>query len=190
MTPINPNWLPQGTHWGLNIRHHPINTGPMTPGAGHKIVLHTTEGSTLAGADATLRGNDDEPHFLIDKNGTVIQFVALNQFSKALRHNGPPTNTAGCIQIEMVGFAATPPTWFSKIGALCCLIEHRVNVPRRVPHAFAEPGHAVRFGGAQFLKVTGYVGHEHVPENDHVDPGAFDIHAMFTEMQKLTGEHR
>lgn len=183
------NWLPTGDHWGLHISRKVVSTGPMVKG-GHKIIWHTTEGSGLDGADTTLRSNGDEPHFLLDTHsGKCIQYVALREFSKALRHpNGTPeTNRAGCIQVELVGFARETPKWtdaqLRKIAGLACLIEHRVSVPRHARAKFAYG--APRLSAQVFPDAAGHLGHMHVPNNDHVDPGALNIQRVFELMAEL-----
>lgn len=185
------NWIPTGTHWGLHITRKPVHTGDMLSGSGHKIIWHTTEGSGFDGADSTLRTNGDEPHFLLDTHtGKCIQYIGLSQFGKALRHPGgtPETNRAGCIQVELVGFARETPKWttaqLKKVAALACLIEHRVNVPRHARGKFA-PG-AARLSARVFPDAAGHLGHMHVPNNDHVDPGALNIEKVFDLMDALT----
>lgn len=189
---MNKDWLPTGSHWGLTISHRTVVTGPMVP-SGHKFVWHTTEGASFDGADSTLRGNGDEPHFLIDMHtGKVIQYVALSQYSKSLRHPGgtPETNRAGCIQVEILGFASESPNWtdaqMRKLAALAVLVEHRVSIPRMHPYIFA-PGHRATPQG--FITAKGHLGHEHVPNNDHVDPGKMRIHTLFNLMAEVEKAH-
>jgi hypothetical protein len=176
---------------GRAIQHAPIVTGPMVPGAVPKIVLHTTEGSSLEGANTTLTENQDEPHFLLDtQSGECIQYVSLEQFSRSLEHpvGTPSTNAGGCIQIEMVGFAADTPDWsahqYHTIAELCYLITGHVPVMPTADKKFVAEG-AERVGQSHWVRAHGFFGHEHVPNNTHTDPGAFDIEHLFRSMHSL-----
>lgn len=197
MAKIDDNWLPVGLHWGLTITHNDIGeTGRMPGGEGQKTVLHTTEGPTFAGADETLRQNGDEPHFLLDpKTGKVVQYIALSQLGKALQHppGTPETNRANAVQIEMVGYAADTPKWtttqLTHVAALCSLISHRTGVRQRAPVPFHAAGLAKRLNPYAWQYAEGYYGHEHVPNNDHEDPGAFPISQMFNLMNVLRSTH-
>lgn len=182
--------LPSGEHGGLTIKHSVSRTGPMVYGAGHKIVLHTTEGAGIDGAFSTLVANNDRPHFLLDTHsGECIQMVALDQYAEALVHpaNTPETNRAGCIQIEMVGFAAETPKWtahqYHMVAELCSMINKQYPVSMINDKAFRN--RASRVAPDNWLRAHGYFGHEHVPNNDHVDPGAFDIEHLFRSMKSL-----
>jgi hypothetical protein len=176
-------WLPTGRHWGLNISHFPVNdAGALLLSAGDKGILHTTEGSFIS-AHSIFRTGSDIPHVLIDLySARVIQYAALDRCVKTLVHShGPETNRAGCRQIEIAGFASQSPVWpttyYERLGALAVLIEHRSGIPRRCRHPFtASPTHqAKRLTPLGFVRAAGWLGHEHVPNQDptnHWDPGS------------------
>lgn len=194
MSGISLDWLPVGTHWGLHIQHKPSQSAGGFVASGRKIVWHTTEGSGIDGADSALRANGAEPHFLLDsQSGRLIQYVGLRSASRSLRHPAgtPDTNRAGCIQIELVGFAAHTQNWSSlqlkRCAALVCLIEHRVKVPRRAPRMFA-PG-VPRVEGHAFVSASGHFGHMHVPGNDHWDPGKLPIQRIFSLCNSVAHDH-
>jgi hypothetical protein len=207
MTTVDKAWLPTGHHWGLTIHHVPTNNGGTIAHGNPAMVLHTTEGGTLGGAESTLFANSDEPHVAIDTlTGIVHQYIPFNQSSRALAHPAgtPETNRAGQkIQIEIVGFTqavggpATHPNAaagrsinYSHLAALCCLIEHRVDIPRLVVVPFLRPGHTYRLDPVQWMNAHGYVGHSMCPNNDHEDPGALDTARLFLSMGAQTRAHR
>lgn len=186
---MNDLWLPTGNHWGLNISHERRpDAGEFVP-SNHKLTLHTVEGTSFSGARSTLIANRDEPHILVSVDGkTVRQFIPFNRSSKSLAHPSgtPETNRAGCIQIEICGFAHDSHNWtegkMSRLAALCVLIEHRVNIERRTHCKWQSD--VTRIPAEKFANWKGYIGHMHVPNNDHVDPGRFQI----TELFRLMGE--
>jgi hypothetical protein len=164
------------------------NAGAYTGGK-PKIVHHSTEGATFAGALAAFRANDDFPHFTDSfENGVYVvhQHIALSKASRSLEH--PPgtseTNRDRCIQIEHVGFAKhmhdIPLGYIKGIAALCRFIEHQFGVKRQASFAFTPVGTAHRLTPAQFHAYSGHLGHQHVPNqpSGHSDPGLLPIKAI------------
>lgn len=174
---MDRNWLPEGRHWGLRIEHRRLNdAGPFT-GGGHKLIWHTTEGAGMDAMWRVLRDKDAAPHFLIDPGGgyaPVYQCIPLNMAARALEHPAgtPETNRANCIQVEIVDFAKNAKDWghviYRDLGALAALIDHRFNI-RRGYRPFTVPAKKVTPAG--FVRATGHMGHSHVPNNSHWDPG-------------------
>ena len=174
---MDQNWLPEGHHWGLKIEHKMLpNAGPMT-GGGHKLIWHTTEGTGMDRMWNVLRDKNAAPHFLIDPGGgdaPVYQCIPLNRAARALEHPSgtPETNRANCIQVEIIGFAKDADEWghviYRDLGALAALIDHRFNI-RRGYRPFTVPAKKVTPLG--FVRATGHMGHAHVPNNNHWDPG-------------------
>ena len=74
-----------------------------------KIVHHTTEGGSAAGAIATYKQTRAYPHFTVE-NDVVYQHVDTDTAVTALEHHPgtPETNRSHAIQIELVGFAGKP----------------------------------------------------------------------------------
>jgi hypothetical protein len=174
---MDRNWLPEGHHWGLKIEHRPLpDAGPFV-GGGHKLIWHTAE---MNGVDATwrvLRDKNATPHFVIDPGGgdaEVYQCVALNMAARALEHPAgtSETNRANCIQVEICDCAKNAGDWghviYRDLGALAALIDHRFDI-RRGYRPFTVPAKKLTSGG--FVRATGHMGHGHVPNNDHWDPG-------------------
>jgi len=183
-THMDPNWLPEGRHWGLKIEHRELpNAGDFT-GGGHKLVWHTTEGGGIDAMWRVLRDKNAAPHFLIDPGGgdaPVYQCIPLNKAGRALEHPSgtPATNTANAIQVEIIGFAKDAAGWghviYRDLGALAALIDHRFNI-RRGYRPFTVPAKKITERG--FPMATGHMGHCHVPNNSHWDPGKMNGAAL------------
>ena len=112
----------------------PWNAGRYVAGP-FKIVHHTTEGSTAAGAFATYRQTHDVPHFTVDDQ-FIYQHLDTEVAATALAH--PPgtveTNKHSAVQFELVGFAGRPKNRASlKMWAGCA-------AGSRVPMAFRRTG--------------------------------------------------
>jgi hypothetical protein len=171
--------------WHPDAIKIPLEDAGSFAGGGRKICLHTTEGPSIAGAVGAFKANRSAPHFLVSPQGKLRQFIALNQAARTLEHpSGPETNRANCIQIEMIGYAARTQNWsdhyYERIAKLCRWIEHQFNVPHicRVEFDATETNPATHLSGQAFYNYAGYVGHEHVPGNDHYDPGKFKINSF------------
>lgn len=155
--------------------------GPFTHGP-FRVVVHSTEGDTIAGALETYKKTSDYPHFTIDAN-TIEQHCPLNVGSTALLHpNGTPdTNRASAIQIEMVGWAEKPNELpLVKLFELLHLIAEQVPVKLDGPLYKAVPGslglsNGIRMSDAEWASFNGVCGHQHVPNNDHGDPGLINL---------------
>lgn len=168
------------------------------PNAGYMLtsswrgVLHTTEGSSYAGAKSAYVGNRSAPHFTVSFEGGVFrvrQHIPLNRAARALRNltGGVDTNRLRCIQIEIVGFAAKPGAisgaYADGTGRLMRWIEANTEIKRIGPgRAFATAygQNHLRFSNAEWMAFNGWCGHCHVPENDHWDPGAIDINHLLS----------
>lgn len=148
-------------------------TGPMASG-GHKIVWHTTEGSTAAGAFGAYKASGAYPHFTLGEDGVAYQHLPFSQYATALQHIGPyETNRANAIQVEIVGSASQSGSWsdarYAQIAALARYIEDEFGVKRDSEVSFSNPS---RLSGPAFVSAEGHLGHVHVPNNSHYDPGS------------------
>jgi hypothetical protein len=164
-----------------------LSAGNYVAGYAPRGLLHTTEGSSAAGAISSFRQNNSWPHFTIDADGTVYQHIPIAQAARALRNlvGGVETNKARCIQIEVVGFAARPlehsPTQLTALKALMRWIEANAGVKPKGPgRAFASAygQNYLRFTGNEWKIFDGWCGHCHCPENDHWDPGLIDLQSL------------
>lgn len=156
----------------------PWTAGAYTAGP-FRIVHHTTEGSTAAGAFRTYHDTHHIPHFTIDDT-TIYQHVDTDVAVTALAH--PPgtveTNRLSAIQFELVGFAGKPKSVASlhNVGLLCRWIEATHQVPQAWPNGYPkppkngrDPGHHNR-DQANWVAEGGHYGHSQVPVNVHWDP--------------------
>lgn len=156
----------------------PWSAGRYTAGP-FRIIHHTTEGSTAAGAFATYQQGHDIPHFTIDDQ-FIYQHLDTDVAARALAH--PPgtveTNRYSAIQFELVGFAGRPKSHASltNVGRLCRWIESTHNVPAVWPNGLPnppdhgrDPGHHNR-NEPNWRTLGGHYGHCHVPANSHWDP--------------------
>lgn len=178
-------WCPFATR--VEIAGHTAGAGRMADGYAPKILHHTTEGDSIAGAEATYRKTGNLPHFTDTfETGKYIvhQHLPLDVGATALKHTGTPeTNRAHVIQFEHVGYAATSHDWeygyLDGIARTCRWVEEQTGCPAAASVRFVTPDqaarNAVRLDGKAWTGYAGHLGHQHVPENDHVDPGAIDI---------------
>ena len=121
------------------LRNHPGHDAGGFTGGGAKIVHHSTEGSTFAGALSAFTAHNDFPHFTDTfENGVYVvhQHLPLNVAARSLEHPSGTgeTNRDHCIQIEHVGLAAhmhdIPAGYIAGIAGLCRFIEAQVGVKR------------------------------------------------------------
>lgn len=171
--------------------------GPVTVG-----VLHTTESPVgkyrPSGTDYGHFGHTNYPHFTADvQDGKFVAFqhISIRQAAKALKNQsgGVQTNKQGCIQIEVVGSATMPFTdrevLTAGLAELMRWIEDETDIPRQSTVTFkAYPASAgarngVRLTGDQWNAYRGWLGHQHVPENEHGDPGAIDIKKLLGDAE-------
>lgn len=184
---ISELWLPEGHHWDLHIEHTPLTGAGAFTGGGWKFCWHTTE-SDWDSVDAIRNlfvtrdktGQGSEPHFIIGagigakRHPSVVQLLPLNRAARTLKHPSgtPETNRANCIQVEVCGRAAESGNWpdshYKALANLVVLVTHRRPIAPYVPREFAS---TKRFTSGGFVISRGHVGHQHVPFNDHTDPG-------------------
>lgn len=174
-------------------------------------VVHTTEGTSLpsysSGASAptfTIVPN------LGSKTCSVYQHFDVDRSARALVNaaGGVETNTLNCVQVELAGTCdpATHKKWGTKtphvywpeapdwaLLEFARLVrwlsdEHGVKMQSPGIKWKAYPGsygksNGIRLTGQQWLNFYGWLGHCHVPENLHGDPGLFPM-AKVLEMAK------
>lgn len=194
-------WLPEATHDVHSSRINPWSTTKNPKGC-----LHTTEGSGWP----TYAGWSIMPHATIlptpGKGVTVRQHIPFSSAAFALKNEdgGVQTNRADCFQFELVGTCASHGPgyhWPSADDAVLLDLWHKVikpvsvayKIPLRAPEfkPYLSTGggsygkkNGVRLSGAQWTAFTGWLGHQHVPENDHGDPGEFP----FARLVKLASK--
>lgn len=163
-------------------------------------VVHTTEGTTLPdyGGGASAPNVTGVPDI---KNQRInwFQHFDVDRSARALvnKAGGVQTNTLNAFQIELVGtcdpakktswgskkagvdyiFWPEAPDWALKeVGKLVRWLADNHKIPARsgvvwkaYPSSYGNS--AVRLTGSQWENYYGWLGHQHVPENDHGDPG-------------------
>jgi N-acetylmuramoyl-L-alanine amidase len=168
--------------WHPHAIRVPGRTAGHHKGGGRKIVWHTTEGSTASNAIAAYRAHGGWPTFTLErrKGGRyrLYQHMGLSEAARALKHpSGPETNRANAVQVELVGFARESSGWsrghYKVIARLARWIEQNWLVPRTASVRFGSG--AARMDGMEFYNYAGHCGHQHVPLNDHTDPGSILI---------------
>jgi hypothetical protein len=177
---MNMVWLPNPLN-GIPVERKPARSAGKFSGGPFKVVHHTTEGATLAGALTALGSAHAESHFVIDDT-KIVQLIDTDEASKSLRNSpgGVETNKDGALQMEIVGFAgkAKNPKTLANVAALCRWLEAQYNVPRVWPNGYPkthtatgqDPGGHNRNPSVWDMK-SGHYGHSNVPENTHWDPG-------------------
>lgn len=166
----------------------------MDLSASARGVLHTTEGSSWP----SYSGGSSAPHFtvrpdFVHRRVEVRQHFPISGMGRALVHSRwPETNRLNCIQIELVGFCDTrksdspyfvgnwPDWYYDGIAKLMRWVETNAHVQRSTSVRFlAYPAsygnNGVRLNSLQWQRATGWLGHQHVDQNDHGDPGLVDI---------------
>ncbi|WP_295583698.1 N-acetylmuramoyl-L-alanine amidase [uncultured Lamprocystis sp.] len=167
-------------------------------GGPFKIVHHTTEGPSAAGAFAAFENNRSDPHFTVD-SATIYQHIDTNKAARSLRNasGGVQTNRDSAIQIEVVGFAgkAKSRATLLNVAKLCRWIEGEHGVPRDWPNGLPKPstnGHdpgGHNRNAANWNSLGGHYGHSQVPENTHWDPAYTDAEvALLMGVEFDTGE--
>jgi len=176
-------WLPIATRQTWNRDGGSFTRAPSI------ICLHSTEGGSWPGYNA----GADAPHFTINsKTGEVRQHTPLDRAGRALMHPAgtPETNRAGVIQVEIIGTCdgATASRYnvhylpdmsdaeAANIRALLDAIHAATGIPLTSSVSFKQyPGsygaNGVRLSRSAFAGYKGVLGHQHVPDNDHGDPG-------------------
>lgn len=156
-----------------------------------RLVVHTTEGWSIASALAAYRSHDGWPHLTVSHaERRVVQHIDLGTAARALRNQpgGVETNRLPCIQVEVVGFAAESWAMSDEVLAWHAQAWMRpildaVPIRRVAPLPMvdqrdgfiARPDAPQRLSFDEWLRFSGVLGHQHVPENDHWDPGRMNL---------------
>ena len=157
------------------------------------IVLHTTEsdpGTCEAVARYLVRMGYESHEVFDPSNGDLIQLLPPSQPGKSLVNlpGGVETNNRGGVyQIEIVGRAVDVPhyddAWYERLRVRLLVVCNFTHTPYIFPLPFqpypqSYGKNLVRMTFDEWLVFEGICGHQHVPENDHGDPGALDIERL------------
>jgi hypothetical protein len=178
------DWLPDAT------RDAHARSFPWAEQTDPKGCLHTTESSSWP----EYRGWTVMPHATVlptpGKGVTVRQHLPFSQGSFALRHTRTqPTNGDYVFQFELIGTSEKGGPglfWADADDAVLLDLYKKVIAPLDAAYVIpfralafeAYPAsygttNGVRLTDSQFDTYSGWLGHQHVPQNDHGDPGAF-----------------
>lgn len=162
------------------------------------LVVHTTEtpAGTARSVARQLMAKGRAPHQVYDPaDGTLVHCHDWDSPAAALKnlYGGVETNRRGGVyQVEVVGRAADVPgysdVWYGNLGRYLGSVCDWTGTPKVFPYRFTGPdGYGqqgtVRLSFEQWQTVAGIVGHAHVPENTHWDPGALDVARLLPHMQ-------
>lgn len=151
-----------------------------------KLLWHTTEGSSVAGARDAFRAYP--PHLCYHPiTREREQYIPLNRAAYACKAN----DREYLIQVEVVGFAGTTHNWSPVVlqrlaEDVVQPIAEAVGVPPVVVHhgfrgagegiILASPSSPIRLSAGQLRSFSGHLGHQHMPAPDaHWDPGRLPI---------------
>ncbi len=152
-------------------------TGP------NKIVLHSVEGYNESSGIAVYNPSSAAlSHFTVDlKNKKTYQHLPINKPSSGVKTHD---DTAG-VQIEIMGFSTSASTgytdsWFLEnddafgdaewayLAKLLVAISDETGIPLTSDVDWSK---VERLDAGAFKEYKGVIGHRHVPDNDHTDPG-------------------
>ena len=184
-----------GPEWLTGATRIVSTAGGTLVGGPPRWVWHTFEAnprrlSAVAGA-RVLHAAGNDVHFVFNPlTGDIAQMLPASVSGRALKNapGGVETNRMGsaCIQVEVIGFASQPFTGIltpAGQGGLGRLIRfaraHGIPDvwPAGPPPAYPD-GYSVRSAGT-WTRHAGHYGHSQVPENNHGDPGALNVRALF-----------
>lgn len=177
------------------------------------IVWHSTEGTSLPsyGGGASAPNFTAKPDFAA-KRLVWYQHYDFDVSSRALvnKAGGVQTNTLNACQVEIVGtcdpathakwvkagyqhlYTPELPDWAIRdLAAFAKWANTQHGVPLSSGLTFkAYPGsygaNGVRLSDSQWSAFKGHCGHQHVPENDHGDPGSMPITAILAAAKNGT----
>lgn len=166
--------------------------GSYVSGYPFRGVLHTTESHGFTPRPDSYGGwHTSYPHFTaVERSASVeiFQHIPIDRAARALRNpsGGVQTNRAAAIQIEIVGKASRSASMSRRLLEALAMwmrwVETQTGIRRIAPEfdgdeAFGQGG-SVRFSAEHWRTFDGWCGHQHVPENDHWDPGRIPIELL------------
>jgi hypothetical protein len=175
------------------------SAGTNVAGAGAKVLHHSTEGASTAGAIGAYHSTRSWPTMTAEWTGArlrVSQHIPLNLAARALEHPAgtPETNRANVTQIEHVGFtddayrakvgadpslhvSRWPAARWAAIASLCREIEAVTGCPPTTGiglNLWRNP-HGWRQDAHSFVGYKGHTAHVFAPNNRHTDGTGFRI---------------
>jgi len=179
-------WWPEAKHYPFVSSNGKLRSGGSFIAACkpdiYRGVLHTTESTNYTPSRTSYYGHSSAPHFTVHFNkntkvATSYQHLPIDVASRALKNppGGVQTNRNCAIQIEIATKAkessSMPEAQKMELKGLIEWISTQLNIPMESTEYFSSYGSVQRFDGETWEKFSGWCGHQHVPENDHWDPG-------------------
>ena len=171
-----------------------------------RLVLHTIEGGMQAAIDGVFKPKPCYcPHLTVSlSQRRIAQHVRFSWASAALANDpgGAETNRWHAIQIELEGFSAKStertPAEIEFLGEVIAMIVGEAGVPINLDHVaqfvgpeagtIAVKNSRYRMTAAQWRAFDGVCGHQHVPENEHWDPGHLDVQTAVDHAKTILGQ--
>lgn len=157
------------------------------------VVLHTTEGGSIEGAESVFH-HHFAPHFTLGKDAhgvvKIDQHVPIGFIGAALEAH----NDLAIVQVEVVDFSKEQVWFFDDATAdalahLMLVLESDYGVPLSRPWPTGDWGRAgyqnPHRSSKKFGAVAGYFDHGDIPNNCHWDCGNLDWDKLFALCAKL-----
>lgn len=191
---MSTDWHPRAT----KVEPIPARGGTFVAGFPTRFVLHTTEGDSYSPNNANYFGSQSWPHFTITAS-RIYQHLPISRAAMALMHPAGTveTNNARAIQAEIVGRATNAPNFAD------ALLDNVADVLRWVSEetfldlgkwatfhsdkegvTIASARSPFRLTAEQWRTFDGVCGHQHVPNNDHWDPGFIPVSKLQDRLRR------
>lgn len=170
--------------------------GSYLTGVPFRGVIHTTETKDYTPSQTSYFGHSNPPHFTAVQRAAgaeIYQHYNINVAARALANPTMPvddvqTNRMAAIQIEICWvseeIASLPAGIRDALRPLMRWIEVETGIQRVAPQFYGDEaygtGGIARMSTQNWTQFNGWCGHQHVPENQHWDPGLIDIAYLFT----------
>ena len=169
-----------------------------------KLVLHTVESYNYSPNPENYYGHQFWPNFTGPTlGGDFYQHFSITVGGYALKNKpgGVDTNTENVTQIEIPGKAAEIQLmlvrrleylgdfiswWFKQVGLSSTSLSNWAQFVA-YPDSYGYTA-AQRLNNHAFLSRAGVIGHQHVPENDHGDPGKINTTFLYNHVNKMEQE--
>lgn len=190
-------WLPGYDRWEL----------PGVPGIPYdewddpKALLHMTQGTSVNGA---VGAYESYPPHVIVRYATreKKQHIPLNRAAYALWN--ADADDSRCFQVEIVGYSEGAPSlsdaelkWLGEEvllplheygGVPLVVVWKGFKGPADVNYTLASASSPLRLTQAELDSFAGILGHQHIPGDNHWDPGGLNVPRMIQHAKnKLTG---
>lgn len=164
-----------------------VSFGTMITGVPWREVLHLTTSRNYSPTRANFYGAQNWPHATAAKISGVprlFQHGPIDRSARAMQNDagGVETNRCRAVQLEIAWGAydpeLIPDDLMNVVADWCGWVADQTGCRRDLPLAFVGSegyGEAAsqRLGNDAWLAFDAICGHQHVPENDHWDPGHF-----------------